>query len=105
MDPGQFRKLHADPRQSGRPGEGEQVARHRPPSSVSWLGRLLFRDGLRRWRTYPRTPSTAFQDPAATRLGRSFGPAAEAHPGLSGFSLLVHGREAFIARLALANQA
>ena len=52
-----------------------------------------------------RRVSTAFEDPASTRLGQFFGPAAEKHPGLSGFSLLSHGREAFIVRLALADLA
>jgi cardiolipin synthase C len=37
---------------------------------------------------------------ASTRLGEFFFPAADEHPGLSGFSLLSHGREAFIVRLA-----
>ncbi len=54
---------------------------------------------------YPRTSSTAFEDYASTRLGRFFGPAADEHPGLSGFSLLSQGREAFITRLALADLA
>ena len=54
---------------------------------------------------YPRTVSTAFEDYASTRLGQFFGPAADEHPGLSGFSLLSHGREAFIVRLALADLA
>ena len=54
---------------------------------------------------YPRTQSTAFNDPASTRLGQFFGPAADRHPGLSGFSLLSQGREAFIARLALSDLA
>ena len=48
---------------------------------------------------------TAFEDPASTRLGQFFGPAADAHPGLSGFGLLSHAREAFIVRLALADLA
>jgi len=48
---------------------------------------------------------TAFEDPASTRLGQFFGPAADAHPGLSGFDLLSHAREAFIVRLALADLA
>src|SRR6476660_189752 len=52
-----------------------------------------------------RTVSTAFGDPTSTRLGQFFGPVADEHPGLSGFSLLSHGREAFIVRLALANLA
>ena len=54
---------------------------------------------------FPRTLSTAFDDPASTRLGQFFGPAADKHPGLSGFSLLSQGREAFITRLALADLA
>ena len=45
------------------------------------------------------------REPRATRLGQFFGPAADQHPGLSGFSLLDHGREAFIVRLALADLA
>ena len=40
-----------------------------------------------------------------TRLDQFFGSAAEDHPGLSGFSLLSQGREAFIVRLALADLA
>jgi cardiolipin synthase C len=54
---------------------------------------------------HPRTVSTAFEDPASTRLGQFFGPAADEYPGLSGFSLLSQGREAFIVRLALADLA
>src|SRR6478609_2315645 len=48
---------------------------------------------------------TGFKHSAPTRLGQFFGPAADEHPGLSGFSLLSHAREAFIARLALADLA
>ena len=48
---------------------------------------------------------TAFEDAASTRLGQFFGPAVDAHPGLSGFSLLSQAREAFIVRLALADLA
>ena len=36
----------------------------------------------------------------STRLGQFFFPLADEHPGLSGFSLLSQGREAFIVRLA-----
>jgi cardiolipin synthase C len=54
---------------------------------------------------YSRTVSAAFEGFASTRLGQFFGPAADKHPGLSGFSLLSHGREAFIVRLALADMA
>jgi len=52
---------------------------------------------------YPRIVSAAFE--GSTRLSQFFGPAADQHPGLSGFSLLGHGREAFIVRLALADLA
>jgi len=48
---------------------------------------------------------TAFEGLPPTRLGQFFGPAIDAHPGLSGFSLLSHAREAFIVRLALADLA
>ncbi|MBR0728225.1 phospholipase D family protein [Bradyrhizobium japonicum] len=54
---------------------------------------------------YPHPVSTAFEDHASTRLGQFFERAASEHPGLSGFSLLSHGREAFIVRLALADLA
>ena len=69
------------------------------------MPQILTGSATRRRRDYPRTVSTAFEDPASTRLGQFFGPAADEHPGLSGFSLLSHGREAFIVRLALANLA
>ncbi|MGO4441158.1 phospholipase D family protein [Rhizobium sp. RAF56] len=48
---------------------------------------------------------TGVEHTALTRLGQFFGPAAAAHPGLSGFSLLSQAREAFITRLALADMA
>ena len=54
---------------------------------------------------YPRTPSTAFEDYASTTLGRFFGKAADEHPGLSGFSLLIQGRQAFVGRLSLIDTA
>jgi putative cardiolipin synthase len=47
----------------------------------------------------------AARHPRVTRLGQFFSPAADKHPGLSGFSLLSHAREAFIVRLALAGLA
>jgi putative cardiolipin synthase len=70
---------------------------------LNWLAESFA--GRAKRSDHPRTISTAFDDPASTRLGRFFGPAADAHPGLSGFSLLSHGREAFITRLALADLA
>ena len=54
---------------------------------------------------YPREPSYAWDRPEETRLGRALAPAAELHPGLSGFRLLENGMDAFVARMALANAA
>jgi putative cardiolipin synthase len=54
---------------------------------------------------YPRAPSRAWDRPEETRLGRAIAPAAELHPGLSGFRLLQNGMDAFVARMALANAA
>jgi putative cardiolipin synthase len=76
-----------------------------PRAVLIWLAQVLTGCASRPRPDYPRTVSTAFEDPASTRLGQFFGPAADEHPGLSGFSLLSHGREAFIVRLALADLA
>ena len=50
---------------------------------------------------YPRTPSKAFAHPETTTVGALFGEAADKHPGLSGFSLVEYGENAFLARLAM----
>ena len=76
-----------------------------PRTVLNWLAQVLAGGAARPRPDYPRRASAAFEDPASTRLGQSFGPAADEHPGLSGFSLLAHGREAFIVRLALADLA
>jgi len=70
-----------------------------------WLNPLFTGWATRRRAEYTRTASRAFDEPASTKLGQFFGPVADAHPGLSGFHLLSHGREAFIVRLALADLA
>ena len=54
---------------------------------------------------YPRTPSNAFAHPESTTAGVLFGEAADKHPGLSGFSLVQHGENGFLARLAMADLA
>ena len=72
---------------------------------LMWLAQILTGRATRPRPDYPRTVSTAFEDSASTRLGQFFGPAADEHPGLSGFSLLSQAREAFIVRLALADLA
>ena len=54
---------------------------------------------------YPRTPSTAFDQPQTTTVGALFQEAADRHPGQSGFGLLREGSRAFTARLAMADLA
>jgi putative cardiolipin synthase len=76
-----------------------------PVPALTWLAQALTPRSTGTRRGFARAVSTAFDDFALTRLGEFFGPAADEHPGLSGFSLLSHGREAFIVRLALADLA
>jgi cardiolipin synthase C len=76
-----------------------------PRTVLIWLAKVLTGSATRPLPDHPRTVSKAFDEPTSTRLGQFFGPAAEKHPGLSGFHLLSHGREAFIVRLALADLA
>ncbi|HEX7385082.1 MAG TPA: phospholipase D family protein [Burkholderiaceae bacterium] len=52
-----------------------------------------------------RSVSSAFTDTADTRLGHAVQPAAQAHPGSSGVLALADGRDAFAARLRLAEAA
>ena len=54
---------------------------------------------------YPRMPSKAFAHPETTSVGALFQEAADKHPGLSGFSVVEHGENAFLARLAMADLA
>src|SRR4051812_43066081 len=97
------RRTNADTQRTG--GPVESLARRRfPRKLIIWLAEVLTGGNTDR-AGFPRKPSTAFNDPASTRLGQFFGPAADQHPGLSGFSLLSAGREAFIVRLALADLA
>jgi cardiolipin synthase C len=102
-------RMDVDTQRSGSPvGSAESRAPARrglPRTALIWLAEVLTGRTTDPRPNYPRTPSTAFEDPASTRLGQFFGPAADQHPGLSGFSLLSQGREAFIARLALTDLA
>jgi putative cardiolipin synthase len=101
--------MHVDTQRTGSPvgsAESRALARRGLPRTVlNWLAKVLTGRSTDPRPGYPRTLSTALDDPASTRLGQFFGPAADQHPGLSGFSLLSQGREAFIARLALADLA
>ena len=54
---------------------------------------------------YPRTVSNTFVQPQTTAVGALFQEAADKHPGLSGFSIIREGGQAFMARLAMADLA
>ena len=54
---------------------------------------------------YPRSPSNTFVQPETTTVGALFQEAADKHPGLSGFSIIRQGGQAFMARLAMADLA
>jgi cardiolipin synthase C len=84
---------------------GVLAVRELPRAVLIWLNQVFTACAARRRAEYPRTASRAFDEPASTRLGQFFGPAVDEHPGLSGFGLLSHGRDAFIVRLALADLA
>ena len=64
-----------------------------PFPALIWLAQAITGRAAGTRPDYPRIISTAFDDFMSTRLGQFFGPAANEHPGLSGFSLLSHGRE------------
>ena len=53
----------------------------------------------------PSTPSYALADAEHTTLGRASAAEAALHPGMSGFRLIVSGREAFATRAVLADLA
>ena len=84
---------------------GALAVRGLPRAVLIWLNQVFTAWAARRRAEYQRTASRAFDEPASTRLGQFFGPAVDEHPGLSGFGLLSHGRDAFIVRLALADLA
>jgi cardiolipin synthase C len=54
---------------------------------------------------YPRSPSNTFAHPETTSVGALFQEAADKHPGVSGFSIIRQGGQAFMARLAMADLA
>ena len=106
---GDCRRMRADTQRSsssaGSGGPPALAGRGLLGTVLIWLALILTGCAAGPRPDYPRPPSTAFEDYASTRLGRFFGAAADEHPGLSGFSLLSQGREAFITRLALADLA
>ncbi len=54
---------------------------------------------------YPRTSSTAFDQPQTTTIGALFQEAADQHPDQSGFDLVRDGSRAFMGRVAMADLA
>src|SRR6186997_514356 len=55
---------------------------------------------------YPRTPSSALAPSEInSSVGTFFQEAGDQHPGLSGFTLLQEGSDAFMARVAMADLA
>ena len=54
---------------------------------------------------YPRTVSTAFAEHESTPLGKEVAELAARHPGDSGYVIIRHGRQAFTARVTLAELA
>ncbi len=54
---------------------------------------------------YPRTSSTAFENPESTTIGSYFAKKAARYPGKSGFAIIRYGRQAFTSRVALVDLA
>jgi putative cardiolipin synthase len=102
--------MHADTQRASGSADSAEPPRALPGRGLlrtlrTWFTQFFTGFAARPRPDHQRTVSTALEYSASTRLGQFFGPAADAHPALSGFSLLSHGREAFIVRLALADLA
>ncbi len=76
----------------------------RASAAVLFLG-LLLAGCASPPKDYPRTSSTAFPDYQQTSLGRFLEEPAPQHPDRSGFTIIRHGRPAFVSRIALADLA
>src|SRR5215510_12665707 len=74
-------------------------------SSLLALSVLLFVGCAVMHKDYPRTASTAFPDHESTAIGKEIAALAAQHPGESGFAIIRRGRQAFTARVALADLA
>ena len=84
-------RMHVDTPRTGSPVSSSSSRtlprRGFPRTVLTWLAEALTGRTTDPRPGYPRWLSTAFDDPASTRPGQFFGPAADKHPGLSGFSL------------------
>jgi len=74
-------------------------------SSLLALSVLLFAACAVMHKDYPRTASTAFPDHESTAIGKEIAAIGAQHPGESGFAIIRRGRQAFTARVALADLA
>lgn len=54
---------------------------------------------------YPKTPSTAFEQPSTTRLGKQLAKESGRHPGQSGFRIVPHGVDGLLLRTQLVRAA
>lgn len=75
------------------------------PAALSLLLILILSGCVTLRQEVPRVPSQAITDGERTRVGRVFAVQAAQHPGQSGFRIMAAGREAFLARAALADAA
>ena len=75
------------------------------PAAVSLLLILILSGCVTLRQDVPRVASQAITDGERTRVGRVFAVQAAQHPGQSGFRIIAAGREAFLARAALADAA
>jgi len=72
---------------------------------LTWINQVLGLVVPTRRRDYRRTFSSAYEGFASTCLSKQLAPDGDTKEDHSGFGLLIHGREAFAVRLALADLA
>ena len=88
--------------------DSHAIGKRRSSRSLVWVIALTFAlqacGATVNWR-YPRPPSMAFNGPETTSLGVLFGDVGARHEGLSGLLPIPENRDAFMARLAMADLA
>src|SRR3954469_15644463 len=72
---------------------------------LTWINQVLGLGVPTKRRDYRRTFSSAYEGFASTCLSKQLAPDGDTKEDHSGFGLLIHGREAFAVRLALADLA
>ena len=81
------------------------MARRGPSASLLALILLAGCASLPPGADYPKTFSTAFDQPATTRLGKKIAAQSDAHPGLSGFQVFPRGVDGLLMRTQLVRAA